>query len=240
MHERQLGDRLSDDGKQGARPLELLSDRVRARTRPQRVCGSHAEGRETAEQLLVGRVTRLEHELQDSDRRLAERQRRDRRRRGHRHDDGPSLAARLLCCGAELLGRRDAEFADELGRFALVGPPERAAAGACRLDSEARDLVGGAAHVRSRGERVARKGQGVVRDRPRRHPVEAERPKRERELRGRKPGESALAGRERTASAHQLDRTESSGGHEQDVLGVGSQRRPPHRLGQRPRAPRSP
>jgi len=66
VDERELGDRLPDHREQGARPLELLGDGLRARARPECVRGSHPERGETAEQLLVGQLSRVEDELEDA------------------------------------------------------------------------------------------------------------------------------------------------------------------------------
>ena len=70
--ERELRDRLADDGEERPRPLELGGEDARAGARAQRVRRADAERGEPAEELLRRRLVAAEQELKRPDGRLSE------------------------------------------------------------------------------------------------------------------------------------------------------------------------
>ena len=167
--ERELRDRLADDGQKCSGPLQLLRQRSGPFAGAERVRGPHAEGREARELVLRRGVVGCEEQLERAHRRLAEEDRRRGLRPEERLDrDRPRIlerARRRSAGGRDRgLGLADAERADELRSlvFLAVRPPEERRLRAHRLGGEPCHLLGRPQLVGPGGERLARELERAV------------------------------------------------------------------------------
>ena len=215
MRQRELGDRLADDGEQRLSMLELERRLPRALAGAKRLRRADGECAEPLQLALRGRDARREDELQDAERRLTETERRNRAlpvRQRLEADRFPLLRhetclrrSRGLC----LLGSRRRE---ELERAVLVRRPDQRRLGARSPCGNPDHVLRAPGLVEPGREGVARERQrGFGRDRARAGSVSgAERPEDEPDLGGGELRAGDLAGFEPPCGAQQLDAPERS------------------------------
>src|SRR5205807_1761050 len=187
VSERELGDRLADDGDERPAALELDRLPVRPLARAQGVCRPCRERCQRVEQ-LVGRNERLfEPELKGAQRRLAEKQdpgaRRDREARARRkgfHD-----VALVLPFVPERTG--------DVRPQVIAEPPHDCTLGTTPLRRQPCNLLGGALLVETGGQRISAEPQEVAaRERRDTFAVSAQTRERDRGVFGRQAPEGLL------------------------------------------------